>query len=444
MKEQTRREFLKSAGVVTAASMLGVGSGVRAATSSGVNFVNKPESGASLEVLRWTRFVQGEEDQWMANTAKFTEQTGIKVTTNRAAFEDIRPKAAVSARANSGPDIILGWFDDPHKFVGKLVDVSDVANHLGKTYGGWFDVCKDYGMSDGQWIALPIANVGNNILYLKSKVQAAGMDPDDFPTDFPGFLKLCQAMHANGTPPGFALGHSVLDADDWTFWILWGHGGKVADKEGNVVLDSPETVAALEYARELYKTFVPGTLSWLDPSNNDAFFNGQIALTANGISIYYSALNSDDPKKHAMSKDIKTASLPVGPVGRPTELHGFTQMMLFKYSKYPNAAKAFMQFMMEADQYNPWLEKSLGYVSHTLKAYDKNPIWTSDPNITPYRDVTSRSLTDGYAGPLGNASASAMAQYIIVDMFAHAASGDQSPKEAASRAADRAKRLYNA
>jgi multiple sugar transport system substrate-binding protein len=443
MTNQTRREFLKSAGVVTAASMLGVGNNVFAATSGGVDFVNKPESGAELEVLRWTRFVQGEADQWMANVKKFTKKTGVKVTVNRAGFEDIRPKAAVSARANSGPDIILGWFDDPHKFPDKLVDVSDVANYLGKKYGGWFDVCKKYGMQNDRWIGLPIANVGNNMLYLKSKVKAVGFDPDNFPTDFDKYLKLCQALHANGTPPGFALGHSVLDADDWTFWVLWGHGGKVADKDGNIVLNSPETVDALKYVRELYKTYIPGTLSWLDPSNNNAFFNHQIAMTANGISIYYSALNADNPEKHAMADDIKTAAMPVGPVGRPTELHGITQMMLFKYSKYPKAAKALMQFMMEADQYNAWLKKSLGYVSHTLKAYDKNPIWTSDPNITPYRDVTKRTLADGYAGPLGNASSSAMSEYIIVDMMAEAASGRSSPKTAASKAADRAKRLYN-
>jgi multiple sugar transport system substrate-binding protein len=30
------------------------------------------ERGAELRVLRWKRFVQGDEDQWMANTRKFT------------------------------------------------------------------------------------------------------------------------------------------------------------------------------------------------------------------------------------------------------------------------------------------------------------------------------------------------------------------------------------
>lgn len=51
-------------------------------------------------------------------------------------------------------------------------------------------------------------------------------------------------------------------------------------------------------------------------------------------------------------------------------------------------------------------------------------------------------LQNGYAGHLGYASAAVMGDFIVVDMFAEAASGAQSPKDAAKRAADRAKRYY--
>ena len=98
-----------------------------------------------------------------------------------------------------------------------------------------------------------------------------------------GFLKLCQALKAKGTPAGFALGNATGDSN-WTFWLLWAHGGKLVDAKNNVVINSPETIAALEYAKQLYDTFIPGTLSWLDPNNNKAFLDGQIALTNNGIS----------------------------------------------------------------------------------------------------------------------------------------------------------------
>lgn len=445
MPKQTRRDFIKSAGAITAASALGVGLGNKAfAASSGSDsgLLFKPEDGAKLNVLRWTRFVQGDAEQWAANTKKFTEQTGVEVSTGRAAMKDIRAKSALTARMGAGPDIILGWFDDPHKFPQALMDVTDVAEHLGKKYGGWYDVCRAYGMKGDKWIGLPACSVGNNLLYKKSKLQAAGFDR--VPENLPDFLKMAQALKKNGTPMGLALGHSVLDANDWTYWVWWAFGGKLADKDGNVVLNSPETVESLKYAKKLYESFIPGTTSWLDSANNQAFFADKIALTMNGISIYYSALHATDPKKHAMADDIICQHMPIGPVGKPTELHGLSQMMLFNHCQYPNAAKAYMQFMMEKEQYGPWLKASLGYTSQTLKNYEKLPFWTSgSPNITVYRDVCSRSLTDGYDGPLGIPSASTMSSYVIVDMIANAVSGAKSFKQAASDAADRAKRFYD-
>jgi multiple sugar transport system substrate-binding protein len=69
-------------------------------------------------------------------------------------------------------------------------------------------------------------------------------------------------------------------------------------------------------------------------------------------------------------------------------------------------------------------------------------VWTADPLITPYRDALKRVLTNGHAGKLGAASAAVMGDFIVVDMFADACSGTRSPKEAARRAAERAKRHY--
>src|SRR3546814_13355169 len=51
-----------------------------------------------------------------------------------------------------------------------------------------------------------------------------------------------------------------------------------------------------------------------------------------------------------------------------------------------------------------------------------------------------RMLWNGYSGPLGYASAAAMADYIVVNMFAQACAGDMTTKEAAASAAKRAAR----
>lgn len=437
MTRFTRREFLASSAALAAASAIAPRAFAQGAPGG---LLHTPEKDAKLRVLRWKRFVQGDEDMWTANTKKFTQLTGVEVRVDNEGWEDVRPKAAVAANVGSGPDIIIGWFDDPQQYPDKLNDISDIADLLGKKHGGWYDVCKRYGMRDGKWIGMPLGIVGNALVYRESHMKAAGFDA--MPKDTAGFLKLCQALKAKNTPCGFALGKAVGDGNNWAHWLLWSHGGKMVDDKGNIVINSPETIASLEYAKQLYETFVPGTLSWQDPSNNKAFLDGQVSLTANGISVYYAAKNSQDPKIQEMAKDINHARFPIGPVGKPTELMQITQMMQFKHSKFPNAAKAYMQFMMEPEQYNPWMKAAIGYVSQPLRAYEANPIWTEDPKHTVYRDSGSIMLDNGHSGPLGLASAAAMADYIVLDMVAEAASGSKTPKEAAARAATRAERYY--
>ena len=135
---------------------------------------------------------------------------------------------------------------------------------------------------------------------------------------------------------------------------------------------------------------ISGTAAWNDASNNKAFLAGEINWTDNGISIYVAA--KKDPTKNDIAKDMDHAVWPVGPVGKPTELHLMYPIMAMTHTKYPQACKALMAFMLEADQFNKWLEASQGYLTHCLNAYDKNPIWTADPKNTIFGEAGKRTL----------------------------------------------------
>ena len=191
------------------------------------------------------------------------------------------------------------------------------------------------------------------------------------------------------------------DGNAWTHWLLWGHGSSLVDENNQVVVDNPKTVEALEFAKELYGTFIDGTLSWLDSNNNKAFLAGDLGLTHNGISVYYVGKNSDDPKTRAVADDTFHARPPMGPVGRPTETSLIVNAMAFKHTKFPNAAKAYLLHMFEREQYQPWQEACIGYWQPTLKVYDELAFWTSDEKLTPYRDIVKNLLPYGYKGQLG-------------------------------------------
>lgn len=435
MGGMTRREVLKAGTALTLGAAL---LGSERSRAQELSF--KPESGAEIKVLRWQPFVAGDEESWAANTQKFTDATGVAVSTENIPWQDVRPRAVETADANEGPDIIFGWFDTPHQFPDRLLPVSDVADYLGEKYGGWYDASQRYGTHQGQWIALPLGVLGTCVVYRESRLRAAGFDT--LPADTDGFLQLCRALAEKGTPPALVLGPAVGDATVWSHWCLWAFGGKLVDIGGLTVIDSVQTQAALEYAQALYETFPAGTTEWLDPDNNRAFLAGDISLTFNGVSIYDQARNSDDPALQSMADDIRHGNLPIGPVGAPTELFQPTQAMIYNHTRFPNAAKEYLRFMWEQEQFEPWQAAANGYVTQPLRGYENNRVWSQDPKILPYRDCTERMLWNGYAGPLGAPSAQALADNIVVNLFSSAASGALTIAEAIEQAEQAAGRYY--
>ena len=429
-----RRDFLAAS--AAAAGLAGLG--IRPSFAQAAEPTYTPEEGASLRLLRWTPFVQGDEDAWLANTKKFTEATGVEVRVDKESWEDIRPKAAVAANVGSGPDMVMCWFDDAHQYPDKLVDLTELANYLGGKYGGWYDGMKGYAMRGDKFIAMPLTAIGNAVVYRQSHMEAAGFK--EFPKDTDGFLELCKALQKNGHPAGFTHGHGVGDGNNYAHWLLWSHGGKMVDEKGAVTINSPETIKAINYAKALYETFIPGTESWQDINNNRAFLAGQVSLIANGVSAYYAA--KKDPALAEIAADMRTTNFPIGPVGQSVELHQTSSLLLFSHTKYPEAAKAYIKFMMEADQMNAWITGASAYCCQPLKAFADNPIWTADPIHAPYARASETLRPNGYAGPLGYASAGVMADYVLVDMFAAAVTGQMTPEEAAAEAERRANRYY--
>ena len=111
----TRRDTVKlGLGALAAGSMLSTGTLRAAVPVKDVPIPDWPiEEGATLRVLRPSKFVSADEIWFRKNTEKFTEVTGIPVKLEFESWEDLRPRTAVAANVGSGPDVIVGWSDDP-------------------------------------------------------------------------------------------------------------------------------------------------------------------------------------------------------------------------------------------------------------------------------------------------------------------------------------------
>src|SRR5258708_2446568 len=232
----------------------------------------KPERDAAMRLLRWSGFVKSDEELWNANTKKFTDATGVKVSVEYITWEDVRPKAALAANLGTGPDIVMGWYDDPHIYPQKLLDVSDLAERLGKDLGGWYEVARTYGYSRKMkhWIAVPIGGTVECLNYRTSWMKEAGFE--EFPKTPADLLKLAKALKAKGHPVGFALGHAVGDGNNWTHWLLCTFGGKAVEKDNKTIaIGQKPALEAFEYAQEPHAQMAPALCSWLQPNNHTAF-----------------------------------------------------------------------------------------------------------------------------------------------------------------------------
>ena len=437
----TRRNVLTTGATLAGASVANLGLWAQAWAQASPF---KPEKGAKITLLRWKRFVQAEEDAFMVLVANFTKATGVEVKVINESLDDVQPKASVAANTNQGPDMFWGLYSLPHLFPSKCVDVTDVAGYLGKKYGGWAATAETYGKGPGgKWIAIPVAYNGNVINYRQSMIEKAGFK--EVPKDTAGFLDLMKALKEKSVAGGFALGRASGDGNAWVHWAMWSHGANLVNAKDQVIINSPETVKALEYTKALSDTFVPGTAAWNDSFNNKAFLESQVSLTNNGVSIYAAAkagAAKGDAKAKEVMDDMNHSLWPIGPVGKPTEFHIAYPLMIMKYSKAPVACKAFMAFLLEAENYNKWLEDAVAYLTHPLNAYDANPVWRTDPKLSMLKDAGRRTLTAGGLGSVGEKAASALADFVMLDMVASVCTGRATIKDAILVAERQAKRIY--
>ncbi|MFC7476174.1 ABC transporter substrate-binding protein [Dankookia sp. GCM10030260] len=400
------------------------------------------ERGARLRVLRPAKYIDPDEAIFNANTKRFTEKTGIEVRVDYVNWPDMPVQVAVATNTGQGADVIIGFSADPHLYADKLLEVTDLADYLGAKYGGWYELAETYGRrwKSKAWLGLPMGGTTGPVVYRKSWVKEAGFDA--IPNDLGEFLKLCQGLKRIGHPCGFALSHAPGDAPGYANWLLWSHGASLVDEEGKVTLDSPATARALDYARAMQETMVAGTMAWNGVSNNRAFISGDIGLTQNGVSVYYSLKTATDAAQNAIAADTDHAEMPYGAAKKAPETALTLCAMVPKYTRVPNAAKEYIRFMMEAEQYDPWLTGCLGYWSQPLKAYAQSAVWASDPKLKVYSNAMDTPFYEGYRGPITPAAGAVGENWVVVDMFARVVTGQQKPAESMREAQRAAQRWY--
>jgi multiple sugar transport system substrate-binding protein len=421
----TRREFL-AASLATAA---GVALGARGADAQA----------KALTVVRESSFIKPFDD-YFAKTlaAEYEKAAGVKITYEAVSVGGMLTRATTIAETKAGPEIAMLGLNQAHLFDRSLVDVTDVANGIGKQLGGWHEAILDVAVVNKKWKALPWGNIGQLEVYRTDWFKEVGVNK--FPETWEDLLAAGRLLKKKGHPFGFELGHGFGDNHGWLYPLFWSYGGREVDKDGKTVLiDSSETAKAVDFCRKFYQeTMFEDVLGWTDVNNNKAFFGEQISCTNNASSILVVG-KRDFPD---IAKVTDHAMNPAGPKGRFHVMNAVSHALMGHTADVP-AAKKFLTWLYDDKQMSRWLKSADAYYAPFWHGYDNHPMWKDEPRYLPYKESLKTTRPHTWPGPQGPAASESVAKYVLVDMFAKACRGDAT-KDVIATAAAQLKQIYKA
>jgi len=407
-----RRTFLKTAGV---AGILAAG---RAPAFA---------QGTKLHIVRWVDFIPEADVELKRQAPEASKALGAEVTFEFINANDLQPRITAAIQSGSGADIIQMLWNWPQLYANALVDVSDVAEPIGKAQGGYYDVFNASAKVGGKWLAVPHGCGGNAVAYRRSWFNEIGVK--EFPKTWDEYRDVGKKLKAKGKPIGQALGHSFGDPPVFSYAFLWDFGGAEVDASGKkVAINSKGTLESVKFLQAFWKDACDeGGLAWDDTNNNRAFLAGEICGTLNGASIYIAAKRGQDKikdeKGEPMVRDIQHARLPAGPAGSSSYQASFHHAIM-NYGKNQKLAKDFLKWLHGKEQFGKWFQVAEGFSIGSTKMWEQAPLWnTIDEPMKGFRTAADNSRVFGYAGPPSAKATEVYSKYIIVDMFAKGVQG---------------------
>lgn len=405
-------------------------------TSAPVGASSAPAGGGSLKVLVRAHFVPA-YDKWLDKwAADWGAKNKVNVTVDHILAGELPAKWAAEVAANAGHDLFgLTQTGAVTLYSKQLIDLSDVAEELGKKYGGWVEpLAPNVGKVGSVWKGVPDYFPDFPCLYRKDLFDAEGLKPPDTWEDV---LKTGPIFKAKGHPYGIAINQKSNDANNSWHCLLWDYGVSYAKEDGKLApFNTPETKAVVKMAVDLYqKTMTDEVLSWDDAGNNQGLLSGRLAWIQNPIS----ALRTIEKEKPDLAKNILVSNAPAGPKGRFTPVSPSVWSVM-NWSKSASAAKALI-----ADYYTVYsdaVKASEGYNQPLLKDFRKKPmpILGEDPRLTILQDFDQVARATGHPGPPTPAAAEVESNWLIPLMIGRAVQGNVD--DAVAWAASRIEQIY--
>ncbi|MBI1208643.1 MAG: carbohydrate ABC transporter substrate-binding protein [Azospirillum sp.] len=417
--------------------------GVTAAVAPLVRIRPARAATKTLKLLQWSHFVPG-YDKWFNNT--YIKEWGAKndteVVVDNINLSLIPSRAAAEVSAQKGHDLVM-FLSPPSVYEDQVIDMKDVYVECEKKHGKAIDLAikSTYNPKTKKYFAFSDSYVPDPINYRTDLWGEVGMMPNSWDEIRAGGAKI---KAKTGIPIGVGLS-AELDTAMAMRALMYAYGAGEQDAEGNLVLNSKNTLEAIKFAKALYEeTMTPEVFAWDPSSNNRQMLAGRSSLVLNAISITRTGENSKLP----IHEKIGLAKAAQGPVRRIGLEHVMDCYVIWKFADNVEGAQKFLidyidtfrSGFMASEFYNfPCFPGTVPDIA-TVIAKDEKAVPTDKYAVLS--DVLSWATNVGYPGYANAAIDEAFNTWVINTMFAKAATGAETPEAALDQADKAMQRIW--
>jgi multiple sugar transport system substrate-binding protein len=419
---------------------------------SGDGGVGSSQSTDTLRIF-WNQGFYPEEDLALEELIDAWEaETSIEVELTLFSSDDILNQTTIALENGNPPDILFAHRADytlqPRwAWDGKLMDVSDVlAPHQDDFTPAALAAAYLYNQQENKrsYYGVPIEQQTIHIHYWRTLLQAAGLDDTQIPQDWDGFWAYWQQAQAPlrqaGQPDLYGLGLtlSTQGSDTYFFFeqVMDAYDVELFAQDGQFRGTDPEVkaklVEVLEWTAQFYQgEFVPkDAVTWLDSDNNVNFLNQKVVMTPNP-SLSIPASQQED--KALYTEQLATRVFPDEPDGEPiTYIASIKQALIFSEAGNPEAAKAFLSYLLEQDRLNEYVKGSLGRWFPVTQSALEDPFWSnsSDPHIAVAAQQFTQSPTRPFYHAVNAAYSQVQAENVWGQAIGHVVEDGWTPEQA--------------
>lgn len=329
-----------------------------------------------------------------------------------------------------------------------VVDMTDLVMEAESRYGTMLDLTRrsSYNPHTEKYYAYAPAWVPDPGDYRKSLWEAVGLP--DGPSTYDELLEGgSQIFSDQGVQLGIGMSQEI-DSNMALRGLMWSFGASIQDADGQVVINSDETIGAIEYMMDLYSNAMTDEVfAWNAASNNQGLNAGTLSYILNSISAYRTA--QDDGLD--VADDIYFTPALAGPETAIVASHVMYNWIIPDFeSVNVAAAQEFLLHYTENLAPVAWHSKLYDFpafpdrVPELNNWLDNDPFGSNPPTkLQVLKNSTDWATNIGHPGPANPAVGQVFGESIIPVMFAEAAQGNMTPAEAVADAESKINAIFN-